>query len=90
MTKKEIVMKIADEKDLKQVEVGEIIQSFMDAIVESLARGEDVELRNFGMFRVKTRKARTGRNPRTGEDIAIPAKKAVSFKPGLSMKEKLG
>ena len=61
----------------------------MDAIVESLSKGETVELRNFGIFKVKSRKGRTGRNPRTGEKVPVPPKRVVTFKPGLVMKKEI-
>lgn len=89
MTKKEIVTRISDETDMKQIEVKKIVQKTLDIIIESLAKGEDVELRNFGIFRTKSRKARTGRNPKTGQDVQIPAKKAVAFRAGRVMKEKV-
>jgi len=88
MTKKEIVVKIADESDIKQIDVKRVVQMTFDSIVDSLQKGETVELRNFGIFKVKSRKARLGRNPKTGDTVEIPEKKAVTFKPGLVMKEK--
>ena len=89
MTKKEIVLKIADETDAKQINVKLIVQKTLDTIIDSLSKGETVELRNFGIFKVKSRKERMGRNPRTGENIPVPEKKVVTFKPGLVMKEKV-
>lgn len=89
MTKKEIVVKIADDSGIKQIEVKKVLQKALDGIIESLSRGETVELRNFGVFKVKTRKGRMGRNPRTGESVSIPEKKVVTFKPGLLMKERV-
>ena len=89
MTKKDIVVKIADDTGIKQIEVKKVLQKALDDIIESLARGETVELRNFGIFKVKTRKGRIGRNPRTGESVPIPEKKVVTFKPGLVMKERV-
>ncbi len=89
MTKKEIVTKIADKTDIKQINVKDVVQMTFDAIVESLIKGETVELRNFGIFKVKSRKPRIGRNPKTGETVEIPGKKVVTFKPGLEMKEKV-
>ncbi len=86
MTKKDIVLKVATEIGLKQLDVKKAVQRSLDAIVESLARGETVELRNFGIFKVKSRKGRTGRNPRTGEKVPVPPKRVVTFKPGLIMK----
>ena len=87
MTKKDIVLKVASETGLKQLDVKKIVQRSLDAIVESLSKGETVELRNFGIFKVKSRKGRTGRNPRTGEKVPVPPKRVVTFKPGLVMKK---
>ena len=89
MTKKDIVIKIADEKDIKQIHVKEVMQAALDVIIDSLAKGETVELRNFGIFKVKFRKPRIGRNPKTGETVEIPAKKTATFKSGLVMKERV-
>ncbi len=89
MTKKEIVMRISDQTDIKQIDVKKIVQMTLDIIVDSLGRGETVELRNFGIFKVKSRKGRIGRNPKTGESVKIPEKKIVTFKPGLVMREKV-
>ena len=86
MTKKDIIMKISEETGLKQVDVKEVVQRTFDMIVDSLGRGDKVELRNFGIFKVKTRKGRLGRNPRTGDSVSIPDKKVVAFKPGMKMK----
>ncbi|MGD2279297.1 MAG: HU family DNA-binding protein [Candidatus Omnitrophota bacterium] len=86
MTKKDIIMKISDDTGLKQIDVKEVVQRTFDIIIDSLTGGETVELRNFGIFKVKTRKGRLGRNPRTGENVSIPDKKVVSFKPGMKMK----
>jgi len=89
MTKREIVLKIAEDTNVKQIDVKAVIQKTLDYIVESLASGQTVELRNFGIFKVKTRKGRMGRNPRTGAQVPIPDKKVVSFKPGLVMKARV-
>ena len=86
MTKKDIIMKVSDDTGLKQIEVKEVVQRTFDIIIEGLCRGSKVELRNFGIFKVKTRKGRVGRNPRTGDSVRIPDKKVVSFKPGMKMK----
>ena len=86
MTKKDIIMKISDETGLKQVDVKEVVQRTFDIITDRLAEGGKVELRNFGIFKVKTRKGRIGRNPRTGASVTIPDKKVVSFKAGMRMK----
>lgn len=89
MTKKDIAIKIADDTGIKQVVVKKIIQSALDEIIDILARGETIELRNFGVFKIRSRKARTGRNPRTGETVPVPPKKTVVFKPGMVMKKKV-
>lgn len=88
MTKKEIVLKIAEETGLKQIDVKKAVQRTLDHITESLAKGETVELRNFGVFKVKTRKPRVGRNPKTGAAVPIPERKVVTFKAGMIMKKK--
>ena len=88
MTKKDIVLKIAEqEKDLTQIEIKRIVQKTLDEIISSLEKGQTVELRNFGVFKVKSRRGRMGRNPRTGEEVPVPAKKVAVFKPGSIMKK---
>ena len=89
MTKKDIVLKITDQTGIKQVDVKKIVQKTLDVIVDSLIRSEKVELRNFGVFKIKERRARFGRNPRTGESVPVPPRKVVVFKPGLEMKQKI-
>lgn len=89
MTKKDIVLKITDTTGIKQVDVKTIVQATFDVIVDSLMRSEKVELRNFGVFKIKERKARFGRNPRTGQSVPVPPRKVVVFKPGLEMKDKI-
>ncbi|MCK4851526.1 MAG: integration host factor subunit beta [Candidatus Omnitrophica bacterium] len=86
MTKKEIILRISEETGLKQIHVKEVVQRTFDLIVERLSAGEKIELRNFGILKVKTRKGRMGRNPRTGDSVSIPDKKVVRFKPGMRMK----
>ena len=89
MTKKDIVMKVSNETNLTQIDVKKIVQRTLDVVVESLERGETVELRNFGVFKVKSRRGRLGRNPRTGQEVSVPEKKVVVFKPGLILKQKV-
>ena len=89
MTKKEIVLKIAEDAGLKQIDVKKVVQMTLDCITESLSKGETVELRNFGVFKVRSRRPRIGRNPKTGVSVAIPEKKVVSFKVGIVMKKKV-
>jgi integration host factor subunit beta len=89
MTKKDIVLKITDLTGIKQVDVKTIVQKTFDMIIDSLVRNEKVELRNFGVFKIKERRARFGRNPRTGASVPVPPRKVVVFKPGLEMKQKI-
>ena len=89
MTKKDIVMKIAEEAGLKQIDVKVVVQKTLDHITGALAAGKTVELRNFGVFKVKTRKPRIGRNPKTGVTVNIPERKVVTFKSGMIMKKKV-
>jgi len=89
MTKKDIVLKITDTTGIKQVDVKTIVQQTFDVIIDSLMRNEKVELRNFGVFKIKERRARFGRNPRTGASVPVPPRKVVVFKPGLEMKQKI-
>ena len=89
MTKKDIVTKVSNDTNLTQIDVKKIVQRTLDAVVESLERGETVELRNFGVFKVKTRRGRVGRNPRTGQEVQVPEKKVVVFKPGLILKNRV-
>ena len=89
MTKKDIVLKISDDTNIKQIDVKKIVQKTFDSIIDSLVRGEKVELRNFGVFKIKERRSRTGRNPRTGEVVPVPSRKVAVFKPGLEMKNKI-
>jgi len=87
MTKKDIVLKIANETKMKQQDIKKVVQKALDTIIGSLVNGQTVELRNFGIFKVKSRRGRTGRNPRTGEVVPVPPKRVVVFKPGLEMKK---
>ena len=86
ITKKDIVNKISEETNIKQVDVKRVVQAALDKITEYLSQGQVVELRNFGIFKLKSRRGRLGRNPRTGEEVPVPPKKVVVFKPGLIMK----
>lgn len=85
MTKKEMAHVIAEKTGVEKRRVMTVIQAVLDGIIEVLATEGRIELRNFGVFEVHKRKARQGRNPRTGEAVAVPEKMAVSFKPGLEM-----
>ncbi|HTV62871.1 MAG TPA: HU family DNA-binding protein [Verrucomicrobiae bacterium] len=87
LTKRDLVIRISGENGLSQQHVFEVIQKTLDYIAEALANGDKVELRNFGVFEVKIRKARVGRNPNKPEtDVPIPARAMVKFKAGKEMR----
>ena len=88
MTKRDLVVRIANETGLVQQDVFNVIQKTLDCIIESLENGENVEFRNFGVFEVRTRKQRIGRNPSKPEQVVtIPERKVVKFKPGKIMRK---
>ncbi len=89
MTKKEIVKQISERIGLTQLKTKEIVQQTFDAIVDTLLEQGRIELRNFGVFEVKRRKARKARNPRTGDKVDVPPKFVVTFKPGKEMEERV-
>lgn len=89
LTKKDIVGKIADQTGIKQIYVKKIVHMVFDVIIDSLAEGNKIELRNFGVFKTKSRKGRIGRNPKTGEKVSVQPKRVAVFKPGLIMKAKV-
>ena len=85
MTKKEIVKALSGRLALSQLRTKEVVQLTFEAIVETLVDNERLELRNFGVFEVRKRAARRGRNPKTGAGVDVPEKYVVSFKPGRDM-----
>jgi nucleoid DNA-binding protein len=88
MTKRDLVVKISEETGLVQQQVLDVIQRTLDHISAAVAHGETVELRNFGVFEVKVRKARIGRNPNAPErDVRIPPRAVVKFKAGKEMRD---
>lgn len=88
LTKRDLVVRIAEETGLVQLDVFTVVQKTLDYIVESLKQGSNVEFRNFGVFEVKERKQRIGRNPNKPEQVVtIPPRKVVKFKPGKIMKQ---
>jgi len=88
MTKRDLVVRISNETDLTQQDVMQVVQRTLDYIREAVSEGQTVELRNFGVFEVKVRKARIGRNPNSPEtDVKIPPRVIVKFKAGKEMRE---
>ena len=90
LTKRDLVVRISNETNLVQQDVLKVIQLTLDHVKESLLKGNAVQLRNFGVFEMKIRKARVGRNPNKPEtDVPIPARAVVKFKAGKEMKAEL-
>src|SRR5579859_2093814 len=87
LTKRDLVTRISNETGLVQQQVLDVVQKTLDYIAEALSKGDKVELRNFGVFEVKIRKARIGRNPNApATDVPIPQRAVVKFKPGKEMR----
>jgi len=87
LTKRDLVVRISEDTGMIQQQVLDVVQKTLDYIADALAKGDKVELRNFGVFEVKTRKARIGRNPNAPEtDVPIPQRSVVKFKPGKEMR----
>lgn len=90
MIKSELIQKLADDNPhLFQRDVERIVSAVFDEITSALANGDRVELRGFGAFSVKHRDARLGRNPRTGEAVEVPAKRAPFFKTGKDLRDRM-
>ncbi len=88
MTKRDLVMQISEETGLVQQQVLDVVQRTLDHIAAAVSQGRKIELRNFGVFEVKVRKARVGRNPNNpGTDVAIPQRAVVKFKAGKELRE---
>jgi len=89
LTKAHLVEEVASQVQVTKKQAEEIVQSVFATIVESLRSGSKVELRGFGSFRIRSRGARIGRNPKTGERVEVPPKRIPYFKPGKELKEQL-
>ena len=87
MTKADLIEEVAMASDLSKKSSEIIVNTFFNSIVESLTRGDKVELRGFGSFKLRHRRARIGRNPRTGEHVDVPPKVVPFFKPGKELRE---
>ena len=86
MTKEELVNHVAATTDLPQAQAATVVKLFMQCIMEALAQGDKVEVRGFGSFRLRHRRARAARNPRTGAPVPIPAKRVPWFTPGKALR----
>ncbi len=87
MNKAELIDAVADSADISKAAAGRAVDGAIDAITKALRKDETVTLVGFGTFSVRARKARTGRNPRTGEEIKISASKVPGFKAGKALKD---
>ncbi len=86
VTKRDLVIEVANKTGLPQHEVSQVVDCTLDSITQALSSNKRLEIRNFGVFEVRVREARLGRNPRTGEEVPIPEKRIATFKPGKALK----
>lgn len=89
MTKSELVAKTAEKAGITKASAERAVNAAIEAVVEALSKGERVAIPGLGVFNIRERKARKGRNPRTGKEITIPARKVVAFTAAKSLKEKV-
>lgn len=89
MNKKELISLMAEKSSLTKINTEKALNAFIETVQERLANGDSIQLIGFGTFLVKERAARVCRNPRTKEEIEVPATKAPAFKPGKDFKEKI-
>ncbi|MDW6003652.1 HU family DNA-binding protein [Vibrio mangrovi] len=87
MNKTQLVEKIASDADISKASAGRALDAFIEAVGTTLESGDQVALVGFGTFSVRTRAARTGRNPKTGDEIQIPEAKVPAFKAGKALKD---
>jgi len=90
VNKNDLVVAVADGTDLSRAKASEVVDAVFNAVTDALKKKEEVRLVGFGTFVAATRKASTGRNPRTGEEMAIPESTTVRFKPGKGLKDAVG
>jgi len=89
LTKVDLSKHLVENLDLPKKDADLLVHAFLDSIVKSLREGEGIELRGFGSFRLRSRNARQGRNPRSGENISVPPKRVVYFKLGKELRTKI-
>ncbi len=87
MTKAELVEEVARVSELTKKHSEIIVNTVFDSIIEALQKDQKIELRGFGSFRIRQRRSRQGRNPKTGDKVDVPAKRIPYFKPGKELKE---
>jgi nucleoid DNA-binding protein len=90
MTKRDFVLRIASEVGITQMQATEVVQKTLDYLSDELAKGNRVELRNFGVFELKVRRRRVGRNPKKPlEEVIIPERVVIKFRPGKELKDRV-
>lgn len=87
MNKNELIEELSDKTGFTKSDTQKFLNAYIEAIQKALRKGNEVQLVGFGTFKVTKRKARTGRNPQTGKELKIPAKKVPSFRPGKALKD---
>lgn len=87
MTKADLIEAVAKATELSKKDAEEVVNTFLESIIDALNRGEGVELRGFGSFRIRSRGPRIGRNPRTGASVKVPSKRVPYFKVGKQLKD---
>ncbi|MCJ7576895.1 MAG: integration host factor subunit beta [candidate division Zixibacteria bacterium] len=86
MTKADLVEEVSGKTGLTRTDVAVVVDAFLEAVKKSLESGNNIEIRGFGTFKIKQRKARKARNPRTGEEVPVPDRKVPVFKPSTEFK----
>jgi|SaaInl7_100m_RNA_FD_contig_31_205212_length_1715_multi_6_in_0_out_0_2 DNA-binding protein HU-beta len=89
MTKADIVARIAQTTGMTKADTSEVLDALLESISAAMGRGEKIEMRGFGIFKVENRKARVARNPKTGQEIRIPPRSVPVFKPSDHLKERV-
>lgn len=89
MTKADIVARIAQTTGMTKADTADVLDALLEAISAALGRGEKIEMRGFGIFKVENRKSRVARNPKTGEEIRIPPRAVPVFKPSDHLKDRV-
>jgi integration host factor subunit alpha len=89
MTKKDLIENVRFRSNLQRKEAEEIVESFLDIIKETLASGEEIKVSGFGKFIVNQKRDRKGRNPQTGEPLTITARRILTFKPSILLKQEM-
>jgi integration host factor subunit beta len=87
LTKADLIEEVLRITELPRKESETIVETIFDSIIESLQKGDKIEIRGFGSFRTRNRRGRIGRNPKTGEKVEVPAKKIPFFKPSKELKD---